>query len=470
MKKIQLHWQILIALILAIIYGVIFPTTYSVSEQTLNKLEKKGLSSEIIIKLKPIENSVYRTRAEFISKIEKRIGVDDFERNSGNIIKYSYINAEVDWISWMGDIFLRALKMLIIPLILSSLISGITNIGGGGNLGRLGLKTFGYYIMTSIFAILTGLFFVNMIKPGLGADLSFSQKVEGLVEKQKSVKEIVIDIVPDNIFAAFNESDMLSIIFFAILFGFFITKVGKRPRQILSEIFNSLFDVMMKITMFVIKFTPLGIFGIVAKVVADQDDLIGLGSRMGLYMGTVIAALAIHFFITLPLIVKFIGKSKPFNHLKNMSTPLLTAFSTSSSGATLPLTINAVEKNSGVSNKISSFTLPLGATINMDGTALYECVAAMFIAQAYGVELTLIQQIIVVVTALLASIGAAAIPMAGLVMITVILTAVGLPLEGVGLILAVDRILDMFRTATNVWSDSCGAVVIAKSEGEKLKI
>jgi len=470
MKKIQLHWQILIALILAIIYGVIFPTTYSVSEQTLNKLEKKGLSSEIIIKLKPIENSVYRTRAEFISKIEKRIGVDDFERNSGKIIKYSYINAEVDWISWMGDIFLRALKMLIIPLILSSLISGITNIGGGGNLGRLGLKTFGYYIMTSIFAILTGLFFVNMIKPGLGADLSFSQKVEGLVEKQKSVKEIVIDIVPDNIFSAFNESDMLSIIFFAILFGFFITKIGKRPRQVLSEFFNSLFDVMMKITMFVIKFTPLGIFGIVAKVVADQDDLIGLGSRMGLYMGTVIAALAIHFFITLPLIVKIIGKSKPFNHLKNMSTPLLTAFSTSSSGATLPLTINAVEKNSGVSNKISSFTLPLGATINMDGTALYECVAAMFIAQAYGVELTLIQQIIVVVTALLASIGAAAIPMAGLVMITVILTAVGLPLEGVGLILAVDRILDMFRTATNVWSDSCGAVVIAKSEGEKLKI
>ena len=470
MKKIQLHWQILIALILAIIYGIIFPTTYSISDQTLKKLEKKEVSSRIIYILKPIENLVYHTRAEFISEIETKIGTKDFEKYSEKIIKYSYVNAEIEWVSWMGDIFLRALKMLIIPLILSSLISGITNIGGGGNLGRLGLKTFGYYVMTSIFAILTGLFFVNFIKPGIGADLSFSQKVEGLVEKQKSVKEIVIDIVPDNIFSAFNESDMLSIIFFAILFGFFITKVGKRPRQILSDFFNALFDVMMKITMFVIKFTPFGIFGIVATVVADQDDLIGLGSRMGLYMGTVIAALAIHFFITLPLIVKFIGKVKPFVHLKNMSTPLLTAFSTSSSGATLPLTINAVEKNSGVSNKISSFTLPLGATINMDGTALYECVAAMFIAQAYGVELTLVQQIIVVITALLASIGAAAIPMAGLVMITVILTAVGLPLEGVGLILAVDRILDMFRTATNVWSDSCGAVVIAKSEGEKLKV
>jgi len=191
---------------------------------------------------------------------------------------------------------------------------------------------------------------------------------------------------------------------------------------------------------------------------------------MGVYMLTVILALAIHFFVTLPLLMKILGKAKPFNHLRNMSTPLLTAFSTSSSGATLPLTMDAVETKSGVSNKISSFTLPLGATINMDGTALYECVAAIFIAQAYGVDLTIAQQVIVVLTALLASIGTAAIPMAGFVMITVILTAVGLPLEGLGLILAVDRILDMFRTATNVWSDSCGAVIIAKSEGEKLNV
>ncbi|MBC8314468.1 MAG: cation:dicarboxylase symporter family transporter, partial [Bacteroidetes bacterium] len=167
---------------------------------------------------------------------------------------------------------------------------------------------------------------------------------------------------------------------------------------------------------------------------------------------------------------RFIGKASPLKHVKAVTTPLLTAFSTSSSSATLPLTIQAVENNSGVSNKISSFTLPLGATINMDGTALYECVAAMFIAQAYGVELSFLQQVIVVVTALLASIGAAGIPMAGLVMISIILTAVGLPLEGLGLILAVDRILDMFRTATNVWSDTCGAVVIAKSEGEVLKV
>jgi len=230
----------------------------------------------------------------------------------------------------------------------------------------------------------------------------------------------------------------------------------------------------MKITMFVIKFTPLGIFGIVSKVVAEQASdtqaLLAVGGRLGLYMVTVILSLGVHAMVTLPLIIKFIGKANPIKHLNAMRAPLLTAFSTSSSSATLPLTMEAVEHNSGVSNKVTSFVLPLGATVNMDGTALYECVAAMFIAQAYGVEMGPLQQVIVVITALLASIGAAGIPMAGLVMITIILSAVGLPLEGIGLILAVDRILDMLRTTTNVWSDSCGAVVIANSEGEKLKV
>jgi len=404
MKKIPLHWQILIALILAIIYGLIF--------------DEKAVS----------------------------------------------------YVSWMGDVFLRALKMLIIPLIISSLISGIANIGSGSNLGRLGLKTISYYVLTSLMAIITGQILVNIIRPGVGADLNFSHKVEGLADTHRTLGETLIEMIPQNIFQAFNNNDMLAIIFFAVLFGFFVTRAGNENREVLKKAFNAIFEVMMKITMFVIRFTPLGIFGIVAKVVSEQDDLMGLASRMSLYMGTVILALAIHFFVTLPLIVKFIGKVKPFRHMKNMSTPLLTAFSTSSSGATLPLTITAVEKRSGVSNKISSFTLPLGATINMDGTALYECVAAIFIAQAYGVELSLVQQGVIVLTALLASIGAAAIPMAGLVMITVILTAVGLPLEGVGLILAVDRILDMFRTCTNVWSDSCAAVVIAKSEGETLSV
>ncbi len=470
MKKIKLHWQILIALLLAIGYGIIFPTNYRINDESYKELQRSRVEQTVINEISSIEGTKYGSLKDFNSSLEELLSEEDLEKHKESITTAAYDNKAVSAVSWMGDLFLRALKMIIIPLIISSLISGVTNIGTGGNLGRLGLKTISYYILTSIFAILTGLILVNLIKPGTGADLNFSQAVSGLVEKQRSLGQTLIEIVPDNIFTAFTQNQMLSVIFFAVLFGFFIVQVKPESREVLKKAFNAIFEVMMKITLFVIKFTPLGIFGIVAKVVADQDDLINLMARMGLYMSTVILALLIHFFITLPLIVKYIGKSRPFRHLNNMSTPLLTAFSTSSSGATLPLTIDAVENKSGVSNKISSFTLPLGATINMDGTALYECVAAMFIAQAYGVDMTIIQQLIVVVTALLASIGAAAIPMAGLVMITVILTAVGLPLEGVGLILAVDRILDMFRTATNVWSDSCGAVVIARSEGEELKI
>lgn len=470
MNKLKLHWQIFIALILAVGYGILFPTYYSFNDEAFEYMQKKGVDAEIFQDLQQIAEIDFDTRQLFDENVIRVLGEKRYEENKGMILKAANQNTMVHSVSWMGDIFLRALKMLIIPLILSSLISGIANIGTGSSLGRLGMKTFGYYIMTSLLAILTGLVLVNLLQPGLGADLNFSQEVEGLVEKQRSVREILIDIVPTNIFESFTHSHMLSIIFFAMLFGFFITKINKAPGQVLTKAFNAIFDVMMKMTMFIIKFTPLGIFGIVAKVVADQDDLIELGARMGVYMITVIAALTIHFFITLPLIAKYVGKIKPFKHMKNMATPLLTAFSTSSSGATLPLTIQAVEDNSGVSNKISSFTLPLGATINMDGTALYECIAAMFIAQAYGVDLTVFQQFIIVITALLASIGAAAIPMAGLIMITVILTAIQLPLEGVGLILAVDRILDMFRTATNVWSDSCGAAIIAKSEGEQLKV
>ncbi|MBU2493876.1 MAG: dicarboxylate/amino acid:cation symporter [Bacteroidetes bacterium] len=403
MKKIQLHWQILIALILGIIYGL------TLSDYT-------------------------------------------------------------QYVAWMGDLFLRALKMVIVPLILSSIISGVTNIGNAGNLGRLGFKTMSYYLTTSLLAIVTGLFFVNIIRPGVGADLGFSKTVEGLDAARNSFGDTLLNIIPTNIFTAFTEGQMLSIIFFALLFGFFITRIEGKYQIMLTDFFNATFEVMMKITMFIIKFTPLGILGIVAQQVAETSDLMDVAGRMGLYMLAVLLGLAVHAGITLPVLLKLVGKVNPIKHLKAMTTPLLTAFSTSSSNATLPLTMEAVEHNSGVSNKVTSFTLPLGATINMDGTALYECVAAMFIAQAYGVELGFLQQAIVVMTALLASIGAAGIPMAGLVMMTVILSAVGLPLEGVGLILAVDRILDMCRTTINVWSDSCGAVIIANSEGENLKV
>ena len=403
MKKLALHWQILIAFALSVLYGLFF--------------------------------------AEYI-----------------------YL------VSWMGDIFINALKMIIIPLIFTSIISGIANVGSGDNLGRLGVKTIAYYLSTSTAALFTGLVIVNVFKPGVGADLGFANQVEGLGVAKESFGSTLMNIVPDNLFVAMVENQMLSIIFFAILMGFFISKTKEKSQKILLGFFDSLFELIMKITLFVIRFTPYGIFGIVAKQIAENNDLGELFSRLGLFMLVVNLALFIHAFVLLPIVLKTIGRVSPIKHLNAMRTPLITAFSTSSSNATLPLTMNAVKKNSGVSTKISSFTLPLGATVNMDGTALYELVAAMFIAQAYGIELTFTEQIIGVLTGLLASIGAAGIPMAGLVMISVVLSAMGLPLEGVGLILAVDRILDMFRTTVNVWSDSCGAVIIAKSEGENLKV
>jgi Na+/H+-dicarboxylate symporter len=470
MRKIALHWQILIALILSIIYGIVFPTNHTVDFETIESLEKRNVPEDVILAVKSLESKTFQYEKEFDAALSEELGEDYYKKYGSKIKKLAYDNKAVEYVAWTGDIFIRALKMLIIPLILSSIVSGVTNIGSGDNLGRLGIKTLSYYVMTSTLAILTGLTMVNLLKPGIGADLSFEKEVEGLVDAADGLGNTLIQIIPENIIEAMAKGDMLAVIFFAILLGFFITKVGKKANQVMGDFFNAFFDVMMKVTMFVIKFTPIGIFGIVAQVVADQDDLLGLASRMGLYMLTVLLALGIHAGITLPLILKFIGKINPLKMFRAVTTPIITAFSTSSSGATLPLTMNAVEKKAGVSTKVSSFTLPLGATINMDGTALYELVAAMFIAQAYGIDMSFGQQLIMVVTALLASIGAAAIPMAGLVMITVVLSAVGLPLEGVGLILAVDRILDMFRTATNVWSDSCGAAVIASSEGEELTV
>jgi Na+/H+-dicarboxylate symporter len=373
----------------------------------------------------------------------------------------------------MGTIFLKFLKMIIVPLLLFSVMAGIMNVGNPAGLGRLGLKTIGFYISTSLLAICTGLLMVNIMKPGVGADLGFNQPVEGLAAAGDNFGQTLINIIPENIFASFANGDMLSVIFIAVLLGIFATQLSDNYKEMTVKGVNAGFELMMKVTHFIIRFTPLGVMGIIAVVVADNMGEEGaLGAvflRLGKYMLTVIIALSIHAFITLPLILRFMGKVNPFKHFKAVSTPLITAFSTSSSSATLPLTLHAMENRAGVSNKVSSFVLPLGATINMDGTALYECVAAMFIAQAYGIELGPLQQILLVFTALLASIGAAGVPMAGLVMISVVLTSVGLPLEGVGLIIAVDRVLDMFRTSVNVWSDTTGASVIATSEGEKLR-
>jgi len=376
---------------------------------------------------------------------------------------------------FLGVTFLRALKMVIVPLIIGSIISGVAGVGTSRGLGRMFAKTFGWYVTTSLLAILTGLILVNLIQPGmedgrgvgdqLGLDAT-SQEVAAELEAGgvSDLVGVVQRMIPANPVAAAASGQMLPLIFFSLLYGVALTLLPARQREGQLPWFETLFAVMMRITGWVIAVAPIGIFGLVAAMVAKSG--FAAFKPLALYAVTVLAALMIHAMVTLLLLVRTVGGLPPLRHARVMAPALMTAFSTRSSSATLPLTMTRLEQGAGVSNRVSSFVLPLGATINMDGTALYECVAALFIAQAYGVQLGFAGQVVVVVTALLASIGAAGIPAAGLVMITIILDAVGLPLEGVALILAVDPVLDMCRTCVNVWSDSCGAVIIARSEGE----
>ncbi len=377
--------------------------------------------------------------------------------------------------AFAGTLFLNALRMLIVPLIMSSIISGVAGLGASGNLGRLGLKTATYYIFTSLIAICLGLVVVNVVQPGiidgqpageiLGLDASTSAvlaDVEG--RGAGDLADLFLRMIPVNIVQAAAEGQMLGLIFFSILFGYFATRIPGKFSDTTIQLANGVFETMMQITMFVMRFTPLGVFGLVAEEVTRT----GFDAFRPLlaFFFTALFSLLGHALITLPLILWLIARVNPWRHYRAMSPALLTAFSTASSSATLPLTMECVEKNSGVSNRVTSFVLPLGATVNMDGTALYECVAAMFLAQAYGLQLGFVEQFTIVIVALVTSIGVAGIPAASLVAITIILTAIGLPVEAIGLILVTDRILDMIRTSINVFSDSCGAVVIGRSEGE----
>jgi Na+/H+-dicarboxylate symporter len=371
------------------------------------------------------------------------------------------------------DLFLRLLKMIIVPLILTSIVSGVLAVGDGEGIGRIGLKTLVYYLSTSTVAILTGLVLVNLIRPGVGARIALQEAPASLEVVEQTPFEFLVDfllgLVPLNPFRAMVDGNILQVIVFSLLIGFFITRIREPYRGTLTRLFQGGFEVMMRVVHFVFLFAPLGIFALLTRMVASEG--VEAFKSLAWYALTVLLALLIHASVTLPLILATIGRVNPLRHFGAMWPALMVAFSTASSSGTLPLTMECAEKRAKVSNRVTSFVLPLGATINMDGTALYECVAAIFIAQIYASQgaippLTVGQQMLVVVTALGASIGAAGVPMAGLVMMSIILKALGLPLEAVGYILAVDRILDMCRTSVNVWSDSCGVAVIARSEGE----
>ncbi|MDH4056927.1 MAG: dicarboxylate/amino acid:cation symporter [Gammaproteobacteria bacterium] len=428
MRKLALHWQILIAIVLAGIAGLFI---FSYREST------------------GIEPGMF--------------GVD-------YVVIFGYI----------GDLFLNALKMIIVPLITSSIIVGVAGIGSGGNLGALGGKTLLFYGTTTLAAILVGLFVINTIGPGYNADgepareeLAFTATPEEVAAKvgdkgAGDVAEIFLRMIPDNIVLAAAEGQMLGLIFFSILFGYFMTHLPHDFAEPLFKFWNGVFHVMMKMTEWIMKFAPIGVFGLVGGVIAEAG--LKAAGPLAVFAVAVLVALALHAFVTLPLLLRIVGRVSPLKTLVGASQAMLTAFSTASSSATLPVTIECVEDRIGVSNKISSFVLPLGATVNMNGTALYECAAALFLAQAYGLELTFGVQFSIVTIALMTSIGVAGVPSASLVAIAIILGAIGLPVEAIGVLMVFDRILDMCRTSVNIWGDICCATIIARLEGEETKV
>ena len=380
--------------------------------------------------------------------------------------------------TFVGDLFKNALQMIVVPLIASSIICGVMSLGVEQNVGRMSAKVVAYYAFTGIIAILVGLVLVNAIGPGrvdqatAQAILGQAQTPEGLDQIDPgsgSLWDIFLRMFPPNIIEASTDNrQLLGIIVFSLLFGFFIGRLPEKHRAAQSTFWQGVLGVMMLVTDLIIKFTPLGVFGLVTPIVINTG--FALFEPLFWFVLTVVLGLAFHSFVTLGLLLRFLGGVSPPQHYRAMAPVLLTAFSTASSSATLPLTMETVERDAGVSNRTASFTLPLGATVNMDGTALYECVVVVFLAQIYGVlqgfEFGFVQQFTVVLLALLTSVGVAGIPAASLVAIVVILQVVGLPLEAVGLIWVTDRILDMCRTSVNVLSDTCGAVIIARSEGE----
>jgi proton glutamate symport protein len=436
MKRLATHWQILIALVLATVMAIVM----------------RGL----------------------------------FHGVAEESIQGKFVNGALETSRFVGDLFMRALKMIIVPLIVTAVVSGITGMKGVEGFGRLGLKTVAFYMTSSFVAITIGLVVVNVIQPGLvdgqpnetikaafettgaSADEATKGKVEEASKREgKDFLGIFKAMLPENVVSAASDNgQMLGVIVFSILFAIAATQLPGDAGDSVRHFFGAANEAMITVTRWIMAVAPIGVYALILPVVYETGG--DLFWQLGKYFLTVLLALGLHLFVVLPLALKYIGKVSPLGHFKAMRPAILLAFSTASSSATLPVTMRAVQDNAGVSKRVASFTLPLGATVNMDGTALYECVAVIFVAQVMGIQLGLGEQFFIIVAALLTSVGVAGIPSASLVAILLILKNSGIPGAEMAVVtlLAVDRLLDMSRTAVNVFSDSCAAVIVGQSEGE----
>jgi proton glutamate symport protein len=376
---------------------------------------------------------------------------------------------------FIGQLFLNALNLVVVPLVTASIIMGTSKMGSEPSFGILGAKTFGFYLLTSFLAVVVGLCGFLMISWGVSfASLEqlsgikstvVNLSIEAQGDNFDKITQILLKLVPSNIFAVASQGQMMGLILFSILFGFFISKIDSDAGHIVLGFWKGIFQIMMKITHLVMKALPIGIFGLVAKVIATTG--IDSISSVAFYFVTVILSLFVYALIVIPMLLRIIGGINPILYFRAMAPALFTAFSTSSSAAALPIAMECLEKRAGVSNKITSFSLPLGTSLNMCGGALYLCLSSLFIAQSYGIELSLPTLGLIALLSLLTSMGIAGIPSASLISVVVILHTIGVPAEGIGLIMAVDRIVDMFRTTVNVIGNTSCAILLARSEGEQ---
>ena len=393
--------------------------------------------------------------------------------------KLGWVDFTNDWIKPWGKIFVNLLKLIAVPLVFASLIKGVASLSDISQLSRIGGKTIAIYLMSTVIAVTIGLFLVNMVNPGSNFDKESIKLTENSQSgadkkilaagnlKEAGPLQFVVDIVPTNIFSASSDnSNMLQVIFFAILFGIAMVMLPSKKTVYVKGFFDGVNDIILQIVDLIMLAAPYGVFALLGGLVVDYGASSTLFISLGKYSLTVFAGLLLMILVVYPLILRLFTKVKYLDFFKAISPAQMLAFSTSSSAATLPVTMERCEDHLGVSKEVSSFVLPLGATINMDGTSLYQAVAAVFIAQAFGIELYLGQQLTIVLTATLASIGAAAVPGAGMVMLVIVLGAINVPAEGLALIFGVDRILDMMRTVVNVTGDATVATVVASTEGE----
>lgn len=486
--RIKLHNQILLGLIFGVLFGVIFsvnPNKLEInsggkSEYVENWTEFNFFNKDSLLKSFSASNqlAIIKFAKSSITNYNELSIIVKYE--SGNSLRYEKIGSveKVRTIGMMlkpiGDIFIRLLNMIAVPLVLASLIVGAASLSDLKHIAKIGGKTIGFYALTAVIAISAGLIFANLISPGGFMPVetkerllsTFQEEARTTIDKNISLNliDFVVNIVPKNPFAAIVNGDFLSIVFFAILLGIFLTQISPEKSRYVISFFEGLSETLIVLVEKIMYIAPYAVFTLIAATVAEFGY--NILQALVLYTATVIIGLLFITFIEYPALLKIFTKIKVKDFFKAQKQVLVVAFSTSSSAATLPVTMDVCEKKLGVPNKIASFVLPLGTTINMDGTALYQAVAAMFIAQVYGFDLNLVQQLTIVLTAALAAVGTAPVPGIGLIMLIIVLRSVGVPEEGIALIIGVDRLLDMCRTVPNVIADSLACVVIANSEGE----